>query len=114
MNRVVVDVMTGERQLVPLTQDEINAISAAANAPPPVPQVVSMRQARRALLSSGLLAQVDAAVAAIPGAEGEVARIEWEYSGTVERSWPLVLSIGTSLGITDEQMDDLFLLAATL
>lgn len=84
-------------------------------APPDnVPAAVTMRQARLALLQSGLLAQVNSAVSAMPGAEGEAARIEWEFSATVERHRPLVESLGVALGLTDTQLDDLFRLAATL
>jgi len=75
---------------------------------------VTMRQARLALLQSGLLAQVNAAVAAMPGVEGDAARIEWEFSGAVERNLPLVQSLATALGLTETQLDDLFMLAATL
>ena len=79
-----------------------------------VPSVVTMRQARLALLQTGKLAQVNAAVANMPGAAGDAARIEWEFSSTVERNRPLVESLGVALGMTDAQLDDLFTLAATL
>lgn len=78
------------------------------------PTVVTMRQARLALLQVGLLTQVNTAVAAMPGAQGDAARIEWEFSSTVERNRPLVQALGAALGLTDAQLDDLFRLAATL
>lgn len=80
----------------------------------PVPEVVTMRQARLALLGVGMLAQVNAAVASMSGAEGDAARIEWEFSSTVERHRPLVLSLIAALGLTDAQLDDLFRQAAAL
>lgn len=79
-----------------------------------VPQVVTMRQARLALVQSGLLAQVNTAVANMPGAQGDAARIEWEFSSTVERNRQLVQSLIGALGLTESQLDDLFRLAATL
>lgn len=79
-----------------------------------VPESVTMRQARLALLGAGLLAQVNAAVANIPGAEGDAVRIEWEFSSTVERNRPLALSLIAALGLTDAQLDDLFRQAAAL
>lgn len=84
--------------------------------PPPVPVItsVTMRQARMALLQQGLLTQVNDAVASMPGAQGEAVRIEWEFSSTVERNRPLVQSLSASLGLTSQQIDDLFALAATL
>ena len=80
----------------------------------PVPAAVSMRQARLALLKAGMLTQVNTAVAAMPGADGDAARIEWEFSGTVERHRPLVQSLGAALNLTDAQLDDLFRQAVTL
>lgn len=80
----------------------------------PVPEVVTMRQARLALLGAGLLAQGNTAVANMPGAEGDAARIEWEFSSTVERHHPLVLSLIAALNMTDAQLDDLFRQAAAL
>ena len=84
--------------------------------PPPVPVItsVTMRQARLALLQQGLLTQVNNAVASMPGVQGEAVRIEWEFSSTVERNRPLVQSLAVSLGLTSQQIDDLFTLAATL
>lgn len=76
--------------------------------PPPIPSRVTMRQARLALLGEGLLAQVDAAVASVPGAAGDAARIEWEYALSVERNSPLVASLTSALGLTAEQLDALF------
>lgn len=84
--------------------------------PPPVPVItsVTMRQARLALLQQGLLTQVNNAVASMPGVQGDAVRIEWEFSSTVERNRPLVQSLSVSLGLTSQQLDDLFALAATL
>jgi hypothetical protein len=79
---------------------------------PVIPASVTMRQARLALLKTGLLATVNQAVSALPGAAGEAARIEWEFSSTVERNRPLVQSLVGVLGITDAQLDELFALAA--
>ena len=80
----------------------------------PVPQQVSMRQARLALLGAGLLATAQAAIDALPGSAGEAARIEWEYAGSVSRNSPLINSIGAGLGLTASQIDDLFRVAAAI
>ena len=77
--------------------------------------VVTMRQARRALLAAGLLDQVDAAIAAIADAtERRQAEIDWEYATTVERLWPWVQTLGAALGLSAEDLDALFEQAATL
>lgn len=87
-----------------------------AYVPPPsgVPQAVTMRQARLALLGAGLLTQINAAVANMPGAEGDAARIEWEFSSTVERNRPYVISLAGVVGLTPEQLDALFIAAQEL
>lgn len=80
----------------------------------PVPVVVTMRQARLALLGAGLLAQVNTAVANMPGTEGDAARIEWEYAQEVRRDSPLVAALSVALGLTDETLDNLYKVAAGL
>lgn len=97
-----------------IPEDELATALPADTMVPQIPASVTMRQARLALLQSGLLATVNAAVAAMPGIEGDAARIEWEFSGTVERSRPLLKSLSTALGLTEAQLDGLFTLAATL
>lgn len=100
---------------VEITEEEAHALIANAAAKSSfVPEVVTMRQARLALLQAGLLAQVNTAVANMPGAAGDTARIEWEFSSTVERNRPLVQSLIGALGLTESQLDDLFRLAAAL
>jgi len=75
-----------------------------------VPSIVTMRQARLALLQTGMLASVNAAVVAAD----EATQIAWEFSGEVQRRNPLVSTLSIALGLTDAQLDDLFTLAATL
>ncbi len=81
--------------------------------PDPVfkPAVVSMRQARLALLSAGLLSQVNDSLAGMTGVDGEAARIEWEYATEVRRESSLVAGLSVTLGLTEAKLDDLFLAA---
>lgn len=88
-----------------LTAEEIEARRLAS-----VPRTVTMRQARLALLAAGLLDDVEAAIAAGPRA----AQIEWEYAQEVARDYGLVLQLAPALGLTDRQLDDLFVAAASL
>lgn len=74
------------------------------------PTVVSMRQARLALLQAGKLDLVQAAVEAAD----EAARIEWEFASTVERGSPFVSNLSQAIGLTEADLDNLFSLAATL
>lgn len=79
-----------------------------------VPEVVTMRQARLALLGAGLLAQVDAAIASMPEPQRTAASIEWEYSNALQRSNPFVAQLGAALGIDDAAIDALFVAASKL
>ena len=87
---------------------------APPEAPVPIPQSVTMRQARLALLGAGLLDDVEAAIAALPSPQKEAARIEWEYSQEVQRHNGFVSVLAPALGMTDEQTDALFVTAAVL
>lgn len=98
---------------VELTPDEEAALRAewAANAAAiRIPQVVTMRQARLALSQSGLLASVNAAVQAAD----EVTQLTWEYSQELKRTDPYVIALGAAIGLTSEQIDQLFIEAAIL
>ena len=84
-------------------------------AKPPVPQSVTMRQARLALLQIGKLDAVSAALAAIPDpARRTAAQIEWEYAQTVQRDSMLAGQIAAAVGLTSGKLDELFKLAARL
>lgn len=76
----------------------------------PVPQQVTMRQARLALLGAGLLDDVEVVIAAA----GREAQLEWEYAAVVDRSNPAVAAVQQQQGMTDAQIDDLFREAAKL
>ena len=79
---------------------------------PFVPPQVDMRQARLALLGAGLLDKVTAAIAALPAQQAAVFNIWWDYSTTVERASPQVAEMSAALGLTDAQVDQLFIAAA--
>lgn len=83
-------------------------------APPSVPGSITMRQARLCLHKHGMLAGVQPSIDALPEPDRTAAQIEWDYSSVVERRRGFVLTIAQSLGITDDQLDELFIEAATL
>jgi hypothetical protein len=78
--------------------------------PPVVPSVITMRQARLALLQAGLLGSVNTAMEQAD----QAAQIEWEYATQVIRTDPLVQAMQAGLGMTDADTDALFTLGATL
>lgn len=79
-----------------------------------IPQVVTMRQARLALLSAGLLSAVDAAIDAQVEPLKSAARIEWDYATEVRRDWPTLAMLSAAAGFTEAQLDQLFTAAAQL
>lgn len=93
-----------------ITDEEAEAIRLDAVVPPPIPSVVSMRQARLALLQLGLLSTVDASVAA--GSEAD--KITWEYATEVNRNEALVQNLAVVLGLSEQDLDNLFALASSL
>jgi hypothetical protein len=82
--------------------------------PAPIPVSVTMRQARQALLATGRLAAVELAIASLPGALSEQARIDWEFAATVDRESPTVALLAGALDMTPEDLDQLFVLAASI
>lgn len=101
--------------------DEVQAgwklIEGEWQAPEPVvyiPQEVTMRQARLALLENGLLANVQPAINYLPEPDKTKAQIEWDYSNGLERSNPFVATLGAALGLDGAGIDALFLQAAQL
>jgi hypothetical protein len=81
---------------------------------PPVPQSVTMRQARLALLLAGKLDAIAEAIAALASPQKESAQITWEFSSVVERSQPFVVMLAPVIGLTESDIDNLFITAATL
>lgn len=82
--------------------------------PAPVPQSISMRQARLALLGAGLLTAIDAAIDALPSPQKEAARIEWEYATEVRRDNALLQALTPGLGLEAAALDALFVAGAAL
>ena len=81
---------------------------------PVVPQRVTMRQARLAMLAAGLLDDVAAAIATLPSPQKEAAQIEWEYSQEVQRHNGVLLQLAPALRLDDAAIDALFTAAAGL
>ena len=81
----------------------------------PIPQVVTRRQAKQALLINGKLSLVQPAIDAIAdAAQKAMIQIEWDDSQEFQRNRFSVIAIGSAIGLNSAQLDDLFVLAATL
>lgn len=75
--------------------------------------VVSMHQARLALLGAGILNNVQSAIDGIADPTARAAaHIDWEYATEVRRLSPLITRLAPALGLNDAEIDDLFSTAA--
>ena len=83
-----------------------------AQPPAPVPQVISIAQAKAALAAAGLLDTANAAVAAT-GANSQTS-IAWQYATEFHRDSPNIAAVAAALGLTSAQVDALFVAAAQI
>lgn len=79
--------------------------------PPPLPAEVPMYKVEPLLIQMGLLSQVEAALEALTGVEGEVARSKWRRAPNLVRADPLVQGMAAQLGF---DLDALILAADAL
>jgi len=79
-----------------------------------LPSVVTARQIRLALLDAGLLDSVQTAFADLAEPMKTKAQIEWEYATEIEKYSPLIQKLYPKLGLTEEQLDDLFVAATEI
>jgi hypothetical protein len=70
---------------------------------------ISARQARLQLLKAGLLDNLEAMLTT-----NKEWAIEWEYATTIRRNHALVEAAATQAGLTDEQIDQMFIEASKL
>ena len=77
--------------------------------PKEVPQEITPLQSKLQLLEIGLLDEVEALVTA-----DRKVQLYWEYASVIERDNEILLMMATSLGMTEEQLDDLFIKANKL
>ena len=77
--------------------------------PKEVPQEITPLQSKLQLLEIGLLDDVEAIVSA-----DRKVQLYWEYASVIERDNEILLMMATSLGMTEEQLDDLFIKANKL
>jgi hypothetical protein len=107
--KIVVNVVTGEKSIVPLTEEEIAAIP---NVTPEivVPYSVSPRQVRLLLLQQNLLEDVETMILAQP----KEIQIAWEYALEFRRDDPLLNTLAANLNLTEQQLDEFFIAASNL
>lgn len=129
MERIEVNVLTGEQTIVVMTAEEIAALQAQPSVRPPL-LPISDRQFFQQAALAGIITQAEALAAvqtgAIPAALQTIvdaiadpqqkfaAQMILSGATTFERYHPLTQSIGAALGWTDDQIDQFFRSAAAL
>lgn len=77
--------------------------------PKEVPQSITPLQAKLQLLKLGLLDEVETLVTG-----DRTAQLYWEYASIIERDNAVLLLMATQLGLTSEQVDEMFIEASKL
>jgi hypothetical protein len=76
--------------------------------------IVSMRQAKLALMQAGRLGAVEAAINSLPETQRTEALINWTSATLIERNHPMVALIATAAGMSESDIDSLFSAAASI
>jgi hypothetical protein len=127
MERIEVNVLTGEQTIVVMTAEEIAALQAQPSVRPPL-LPISDRQFFQQAALAGIITQAEALAAvqtgAIPAALQTIvdaiadpqqkfaAQMILSGATTFERNHPLTQSIGSALGWTEDEIDQFFRAAA--
>lgn len=83
--------------------------------PPPVPQSVTRRQGRQALLLAGYLNQVQPILDSMTDElQRGMTQIWWDDAETFDRNNPTTIQLGTMLGLDSVALDNLFIQASKL
>lgn len=96
--------------LVAMTQDEIDSLVFVGERV--IPASVTRFQALAALLQTNMLDDIKAYMAS--DSADEFGRLAFDEAQEFRRESPLVTSIANLFGLTDAQLDDLFVFAATI
>jgi hypothetical protein len=110
---------TGEHVFGATSAEHAEQVSQEANQPVTAPiqfPVLSAVQVRLALLSAGITpAMVEAAIQSLPaGIQHDTARTYWEYAVQFHREHPFIGAFSGALGLTSEQVDDMWHAAAAI
>lgn len=80
--------------------------------PPPIPTTVTRFQALAVLAAGGYLPTIRTYIATL--GEDDITRLAWESASEWERTSPTLNALAQMLGLTDAQVDDLFVAASNI
>jgi hypothetical protein len=129
MNRVKIDLATGEQTVVPLSPEEIAALPPPAAPEPPPPIVLTNLQLFAALALTGFLTwdqalaagktgtvptAIDDVFGELPEQAANLARLTWATMREVSRDHALIAAMIAANLATAEQVDAIFTLGASI
>jgi hypothetical protein len=109
-----------EIQIAELSEDQKQLIRNDFNGVPNeaieelVPQIVTARQMKKALAITGKLAMIEAYINSMAEPNKTLVGIEFRESNEFQRNNVILNQMAPLLGLNNEQVDELFILAATL
>ena len=82
---------------------------------PIVPSIITARQLRLQLVLNGFnLNTIDLIIDSLPEPNKSIARVSWEYATTFERGHQMLSLIAQQIGITETELDTIFINAEKL
>lgn len=99
----------GEKQTVP-NDKNLEAKIVELAGPATVPEAVSARQMKLALYATGKIDAIEGFVSS----QDKAVQISWQSATEFRRDDPMLKAMALEFGMTDEQADDLFRLAASM
>ena len=80
-----------------------------------IPESISKRQARQQLIINGLYGNIQPIIDSIEDpTQRLLTQVFWEDSNTFERNHPMLIQFGTALGLTEAELDMMFINASKL
>ena len=80
-----------------------------------IPESITKRQARQQLIINGLYGNIQQIIDSIEDpTERLLTQVFWEDSNTFERNHPTLVELGTALGLTEAELDMMFINASKL
>ena len=80
-----------------------------------IPESISKRQARQQLIINGLYGNIQQIIDSIEDpTERLLTQVFWEDSNIFERKHPMLIQFGTALGLTEAELDMMFINASKL
>lgn len=80
----------------------------------PIPTEIPLWAFRSILTLQGYASQVDSLILALPEPQKTIANVQWQYGNFIERNHPLIDALGAELGLTKEDINNIFKEASKL